>query len=265
MNEPISSASALGSRLARAFSGMPAARAMRLSNAASIAVARGSDAAVRAIGAGEGVERNGDGWRDAETASPGSLAGSISQLSGRCVAGCGRGAFAGLKKGVEISKLRQSSRGLMTLARGAITRRRGLLEGLPFADRRARGQRLDSVRIWAPLDRHCYDVGAYVQPIAVLQKIWGVKPVRRAVEESAVGRNIAQPISTFLETNLTMLARDDSASVREGPVEMRVAPEIKPAPVHLDLQRSLRQAIDPRFRSKVEESWTHPKQGKKST
>ena len=126
----------------------------------------------------------------------------------------------------------------MTLARGAITRRRGPLEGLPFADRLARGQRLDSVRIWAPLDRHCYDVGAYVQPIAVLQKIWGVKPVRRAVQESAVGRNVAQPISTFLETNLTMLARDDSASVREGPVEMRVAPEIKPAPVHLDLQRS---------------------------
>ena len=174
MNKPISSARTLGSRLARAFSGIPAARAMRPNNAASVAPTCGSDAAIRA--GGEGAERNGDEWRGAASlvTATGGAAGSGGQLSGRCIAGSDRGAFGAPKKGRnQQDQAIPSGRH----ERGGRRDRRATQPDRTSPIRRAPARLRQALwfgPLLAPLDRHRDDIGADVQPVAVAQKIGSV-------------------------------------------------------------------------------------------
>src|SRR6185369_4931091 len=90
------------------------------------------------------------------------------------------------------------------------------------------GHALGGVRLLArKLDAD--DVVADLDPVAVAQPVRLADPPRVLVDESAVGRDVAQPVAAVLVADLAMLARDHAIGIGQDPVEVLVAADIEAA------------------------------------
>jgi hypothetical protein len=61
--------------------------------------------------------------------------------------------------------------------------------------------------------------------IAIAQPVRCLHAMTGSVQESAVGGNIVQPITTIFVADFTMLVRNESSRIRQGPVEMSGPPD----------------------------------------
>ncbi len=84
-------------------------------------------------------------------------------------------------------------------------------------------------RSFLALDRDRHDVVAYRETVAVAEPVRRGHPMVGAVQEGAVGGDVVQPIASVLVADLAMLAGNVPGRVRQGPIEMRVAPDVDAA------------------------------------
>ena len=64
------------------------------------------------------------------------------------------------------------------------------------------------------------------KPVAIAKPVRRVHPMVGPVQEGAVGGNVVQPVPAVLIADLAMLAGNVAGRVGQGPIEMRVAPDV---------------------------------------
>ena len=76
---------------------------------------------------------------------------------------------------------------------------------------------------------HCRsdDVLTDHKSIAVAQSMRRLKAAFSTVHERAVGRDVVKPVAAVVPTYLAMLARDETAGIRQGPIEILIATDIE--------------------------------------
>jgi hypothetical protein len=83
-------------------------------------------------------------------------------------------------------------------------------------------------------DRHIDDVVADRQALAVLQPVGALHPLRGAVDEDAVGRNVVEPVAIVLVADFAMAAGNVAARIGQRPVEMLFASDLEAAVARLE-------------------------------
>ena len=152
-----------------------------------------------------------------------------------------RPGFRRLEERSKVEKVRRRGAG-RRLTFGGNFRRCGLACRRPYVGetrvQRDPGRRGRAPKLSPLLNRNGDNVGPDVQPIAISQEVRGVEPVLGAVDKGAVGRDVVKPVSAVAIANLAVLARDASAWVGQGPIEVRIAAKIETSSLDLDPYRA---------------------------
>ena len=75
--------------------------------------------------------------------------------------------------------------------------------------------------------RRSDDVLTDDKSIAVAQSMRRLEAAFSTVHERAVGRDVVKPVGAVVPTYLAMLARDETAGIRQGPIEILIATDIE--------------------------------------
>lgn len=91
----------------------------------------------------------------------------------------------------------------------------------------------------------CDDVGADVDPVAVLETVGFGYPPRHPVDGRSIGRNVVQPVPAIAEMNLAVLSGNESLGIGQRPVQIGISPDIDATLINLDEDgATVRQRVD---------------------
>ena len=110
---------------------------------------------------------------------------------------------------------------------GVDRRRRVVRAGPKLVIRyRLLGRRFGAAGSLFTVERHCDDVLADRQPVAMAQPMRRLEPAVASIEKRAIGRDVIEPVAAVAVAHLAVLAGDVARRVGQGPIEVLIAADI---------------------------------------